>query len=76
MIKVDVENLAGDSDTLEGPFFEKTDTEDDEDEQQEKERLRRNKKYLLEWIVEADFAKEFSLVELGKTSFEMPEEEH
>jgi len=32
MIKVDVENLAGDSDTLEGPFFEKTDTEDDEDE--------------------------------------------
>jgi len=32
MIKVTEENLAGDSDTLEGPYFDKTDTEDEEDE--------------------------------------------
>ena len=75
LIKVDEENLAGDSDKMEGPFFENPDTEDEEDEEQEKERFRRNKKYLLEWVVEADFAKEFSLIELGNTPFEVPEEE-
>ena len=75
MIKIGEENLAGDSDKMEGPYFENPDTEDEEDEEQEKERFRRNKKHLLEWVVEADFAKEFSLIELGNTPFEVPEEE-
>ena len=33
LIKVDEENLAGDSDKMEGPFFENPDTEDEEDEE-------------------------------------------
>jgi hypothetical protein len=60
---------------MKGPYFDKTDTEDEDDLEKEKIRLRRNKKYLLEWVTEADFTKEISLVELGNTPFEVQEEE-
>jgi hypothetical protein len=51
MIKIGEENLAGDSDKMEGPYFENPDTDDEENEEQEKERFRKNKRHLLEWVV-------------------------
>lgn len=67
LLQIDVDEVP---DRLEGPAFERHDSEQNLlDLKQAEERRIKNKKFLLEWITEADFTKEISLVSLGDHPF-------
>ena len=61
---------------MQGPKFEREDVSDlDEDEEKQRLREKLNKKHLLEWVTEADFTKEISLVKLSDHPFKLDEAE-
>ena len=61
---------------MRGPKFEREDVSDmDEDEEKQRLREKLNKKHLLEWVTEADFTKEISLVKLSDHPFKLDEAE-
>ena len=49
---------------LDGPKFERYDSDESQNSSNDRLRDQKNKKYLLEWITQADFCKEFNLVSL------------
>ncbi len=51
------------------------DSDLDESEEQKQIRSAKNKANLLEWVTEADFAKEFNLVQLAEHPFMLDEDE-
>lgn len=72
-VQVEIAGSTSD-DQLAGPKFER----DDDSEIEESEqilRIKRNKQYLLEWVAEADFTKEVSLVQLSDHPFRLDDDE-
>jgi hypothetical protein len=59
---------------LEGPRFDRYDSDESENSDRLIQRHLTNKRYLLEWITEADFCKEFNLKELALHPFQMDDE--
>ncbi len=72
-VKVEILGTTGD-DQLQGPKFEREDDSEIE-ESEEVARVKRNKQFLLQWVTEADFTKEISLVQLSDHPFRLDQEE-